>query len=64
MTLAVNDRVVASAQLHAEWRDVRVFVPQDHLVPGENALCLRFSDAPPEENGIQVAAHVALIQLP
>ncbi len=64
MTVAVNDRVVASAQLHAEWRDVRVFVPLDHWVPGENALCLRFSNALPEENGRQVAAHVARIQLP
>jgi len=64
MTIEVNGERVTSAPLRRRWREIRFVVPEDVLVPGENALCLRFSNALPEENGRRVAAHVERIQLP
>ena len=64
MTIAVNDRFVSSSPIHQEWGRVSVVIPEDHLVPGENALCFRFSNALPEEKGRRVAAYFEKIQLP
>ncbi|HXV59453.1 MAG TPA: hypothetical protein VEK15_02080 [Vicinamibacteria bacterium] len=64
MSVAVNGNAVAAATLTHQWREVRFIVPEDQLVHGENALCLGFTNALPEENGRRVAAHVERIQLP
>jgi hypothetical protein len=65
MTVLSNGRVLASAPLPSEWSEVPVVVPEDALVPGENALCLRFHNALSHEGeGQPVAALVERIQLP
>jgi hypothetical protein len=64
MTVEANGRFVGSAHLGTEWTDVRVTVPARDLVPGENTLCLRFSNATRPERGPSVAACVSRIQLP
>jgi hypothetical protein len=64
MTVEVNGRFVGSSQLGPEWTDVRVLVPARELVPGENTLCLRFSNATRPAKGPSVAACVSRIQLP
>ena len=65
VTFVVNETTLATTKLPLEWRDIAVEVPQDALVPGENAFCLVFSNALPDEgNGKRVAAFVERIQLP
>jgi hypothetical protein len=63
MTVDLNGAVLKQAALDREWTDVRVVLPVHLLVPGENMLCLRFSDALPEQEGAKAAA-VSRIQLP
>lgn len=64
MSVAMNGNPVTAASLNNQWREVRFVVPEEHVVPGENALCLGFTNALPEDNGRRVAAHVERIQLP
>lgn len=64
MTVEANGVWVGAANLGTEWTDVRVTVPARVLVSGENALCLRFSNATHPEKGPSVAACVSRIQLP
>jgi hypothetical protein len=64
VSLAVNDRVVGSARLGEDWRDVPFLVPEQSLVRGKNAFCLRFAKAVLEPDGSAVAALVEKLQLP
>jgi hypothetical protein len=64
LAVSINDYPLTTASLSPEWREVRFEVPQERLLPGENALCLVFSNALPEENGRRLAAQVERIQLP
>jgi hypothetical protein len=65
MSVLVNGLELSAAPLPAEWTDVALVVPADALVPGENALCLRFPTSLPDEgDGQPVAALVERIQLP
>ena len=64
MTVAVNGTTVGAGVLVPEGASVPVFVEKRHLVPGENTLCLRFSNALPGERGKRAAAGVWVIQLP
>jgi hypothetical protein len=42
-----------------EWTEVRFTVPAAALVPGENRMCFRFSQAPPGTHGERRVAAVA-----
>jgi hypothetical protein len=64
MTVAANGSVVTAARLVSQWRQIPLTISEELLVPGENALCLRFSNALPGDQGKRVAAHVERIQLP
>jgi hypothetical protein len=64
MTVAVNGTVVGAGVLVPEGTSVPVLVEKRHLVPGENTLCLRFSNGIPGERGKRAAAGVWVIQLP
>jgi hypothetical protein len=64
MALAVNGTEVGAAELGPDWHEAHFTVPRIRLVPGENELCLRFSKAMPEQDGVKIAAGVARIQLP
>lgn len=65
MTVAVNGVTAGGFDLTSEWSTYRVDIPRERVVPGQNELCLVFSNAAPgdEENG-RVAAAVSRIQLP
>jgi hypothetical protein len=63
MSVTLNGRAVQQVSLAREWADVRVTLPLDLLAPGENMLCLRFSEALPEAEGAKAAA-ISRIQLP
>ena len=62
LAMAVNDHVVGSGPLGVEWQEIAFLVPEESLVPGENAFCLRFTAALAGES--PVAALVEKIQLP
>lgn len=65
VTFVVNETRLTTASLTTQWRDVEVEIPVSALVPGENAFCLTFSNAQPEDAaGRRVAALVERIQLP
>ncbi len=61
LALAVNERVIGSAPLPIEWSELPFLVPEDDLVRGENAFCLRFTKSLGEP---PVAALVEKVQLP
>lgn len=63
MAVDLNGAVLKQAALSREWTDVTVVLPVHLLTPGENLLCLRFSEALPEQDGSRAAA-VSRIQLP
>ena len=63
MTIDINGAVLKQAPLGREWAEVTVVLPVHLLAPGENQLCLRFSEALPEQDGSRAAA-VSRIQLP
>jgi hypothetical protein len=65
MTIAANGARVGSQALTTEWREVAVVIPKEALVPGENVLCLQFSNGlPADEDGRRIAAEVEKVQLP
>ena len=64
MTISLNGTVLRQAALGPEWAEVPVTLPLERLAPGENLLCLGFSDALPEQDGVRRAAAVSRIQLP
>jgi hypothetical protein len=64
MTIALNGTVLKQAALGHDWTEVPVTLPLERLWPGENMLCLHFSDAPPGPEGDRHAAAVSRIQLP
>jgi hypothetical protein len=64
IALAVNDRLVGSNLLGVDWQETPFLVPKENLIPGENALCLRFTRAVNEPGEPPVAALVEKIQLP
>ena len=59
-----NGEKVPAKLLPPEWTDLGFLVPGSMLHPGENLLCLEFSDHLRGAKGSQVAAAVAKIQLP
>jgi hypothetical protein len=63
MSIDINGAVLKDAPLGREWSDVTVVLPVHLLAPGENQLCLRFSEALPEQEGLRAAA-ISRIQLP
>ena len=66
VTVVLNGQVLTTARLPDRWREMKFTMEARYLVPGENALCLRFSDALPAQsgNGQRVSALVGRIQLP
>jgi hypothetical protein len=64
LSLAVNDRVVGSSPLGVEWQEIPFLVPEESLISGENAFCLRFTEALVDPGEAPVAALVEKIQLP
>ena len=64
MSVTVNDVSVGAGALGPEGTRVPVFIEARHLVPGENTLCLRFSNALPGDPETRAAAGVWEIQLP
>jgi hypothetical protein len=64
LRVTVNGVVVGTGALAPEGSRVPVFIEARQLVPGENTLCLRFSNALPGEPGTRAAAGVWEIQLP
>lgn len=64
MTVLVNERPLGAALLTPDWTDVLIPIPARNLLPGENALCLRFSNALPGPPGGRAAAAISRIQLP
>ena len=64
VTMTMNGDALTSASLGPAFKEIRFVAPEESLVPGENALCLRFSNGLPEDRGRRVAAHVERIQLP
>ena len=64
MTIAANGKIVTSTHLLTRWRNIPFTIPEEFLIPGENALCLRFSNGLPERNGERLAGFVERIQLP
>jgi hypothetical protein len=63
MTIALNGTVLKQSALGDEWAEVPVTLPLEVLSPGENLLCLHFSEGLPEAEGRRAAA-VSRIQLP
>jgi hypothetical protein len=65
MTVLANGAAVGAGALGPEGGRVQVFIPEGRLVPGENRLCLRFSNGLPGggEEG-RAAAGVWAVQLP
>lgn len=64
MTVLANQREIGTATLGTEWAEVPVLVPQESLIPGENALCLRFSRRDPATiEGGRVCAAVAWVKV-
>jgi hypothetical protein len=64
LALAVNDSLVGSSPLGADWQEIPFLVPAESLVPGKNVFCLRFTRALSEPGEPAVAALVEKIQLP
>ena len=64
LALAVNDRLVGSSLLGVEWQEIPFSVPEEGLVSGENAFCLRFTKGLSDPGEPPVAALVEKIQLP
>jgi hypothetical protein len=64
MSVTVNGVAVGAGALGPEGDRVPVFIEARHLVPGENTLCLRFSNALPGGPETRAAAGVWEIQLP
>ena len=64
LALAVNGRVAGSSPLGVEWQETPFLVPEESLVSGENAFCLRFTQATSGPEEPPVAALVEKIQLP
>jgi hypothetical protein len=64
LALAVNDHLVGSSLLGFEWQEIPFLVPEQSLVSGENAFCLRFTRALSNPGEPPVAALVEKIQLP
>jgi hypothetical protein len=64
MTIALNGTALKQAALGREWAEVPVTLPLELLWPGENLLCLHFSEAVPEVDGVRQAAAVSRVQLP
>ena len=64
LSVAVNGTVVGSGALTTEGSRVSVFAESRRLLPGENTLCLRFSNASPGDAAGRAAAGVWEIQLP
>jgi len=63
MTVLANGAPVGAGLLAPEGSRVNVFIPEGRLVPGENRLCLRFSNGVPGGEG-RAAAGVWTVQLP
>jgi hypothetical protein len=61
MNLSANRRWVGHKSVPQEWSDLSFLVPQGHLQPGENLLCLDFTKTLPDSDD---AAAVRRIQLP
>jgi hypothetical protein len=64
IALAVNERPVGTSDLRVEWRDIPFLVPEQSLIRGKNAFCLRFTQALSSPDEPPVAALVEKIQLP
>lgn len=64
MTVELNGFTILRAPLPSEWTEVRFVMPQRALRPGENQLCLAFSEGVAGEEDRLVAAAVSVIQLP
>jgi hypothetical protein len=64
LALAVNDRVVGSRSLGSEWQELPFLVPEENLIRGKNAFCLRFGLGLSEPDEPPVAALVEKMQLP
>jgi hypothetical protein len=64
VTVEVNGAPVASLTVPEDWTDLQVVLPARALGPGENAVCLAFALAAPTDDGREVSALVARIQLP
>ena len=64
LTVTMNGVAVGAFDLSSEWSAYRVTIPRERAVPGQNQLCLAFSNAAPgyEESG-RVAAAVSTIRL-
>jgi hypothetical protein len=63
-TVELNGVPVASLPLSKDWTDLQLLLPARALVPGENLVCLAFALAAPTDDGREVSAAVARIQLP
>jgi hypothetical protein len=62
-TVVANGTVIGAGHLGPEWADVPFTLPAAALVAGENQVCFQFDRGSGEE-GEQVAAQVARVQLP
>ena len=51
VTVVLNGQVLTTARLPDRWKDMKLTMGARYLVSGENALCLRFSDALPAQSG-------------
>jgi len=63
VTVRFNDRVVAVAELPETWTVLRTSVPEAHVTPGENWLCLRFANAAVAKGGARLAAAIASVEV-
>jgi hypothetical protein len=59
MEVLSNGSTVGSAAVPIDWAEISFVVPSRLLIPGENAVCLRFENAERGEGGSSVAAAVA-----
>jgi hypothetical protein len=58
VTVTLNGTVVGGYELASAWSTYRVVIPRQWVVPGQNELCLAFSNSAPgdAESGLAAAA--------
>jgi hypothetical protein len=58
-----NDDPVATAPVDGDWEEVLALVPGEHVVAGENRLCLTFANAAEGDPGSRLTAAIERIRL-
>jgi len=63
LVVSLNRKPLGSFQLSTGWSELAFVLPESAIIPGENLLCLEFSDGLPGEGAERLAAAVTRIQI-